>query len=77
MEVRLGVIYSPKELVVEIDQSPEELTGQIEKAIGATKTALLWLTDSKGRRIGIPADKLAYVEVAPDNGASKRVGFGL
>jgi hypothetical protein len=77
MEVRLGVIYSPKELVVEIDQSPEELTGQIEKAIGATKGALLWLTDSKGRRIGVPADKLAYVEVGPEDGSNKRVGFGL
>jgi Protein of unknown function (DUF3107) len=35
----------------------------------------LWLTDSKGRKVGIPTDKLAYVEVAGDS-ADRKVGFG-
>ena len=35
----------------------------------------MWLTDSKGRRVGIPTDKLAYVEISgPD--ADRKVGFG-
>jgi len=33
------------------------------------------LTDTKGRRVGVPADKIAYVEVAADAGGRK-VGFG-
>ena len=36
---------------------------------------LLWLTDNKGRRVGVPTDKIAYVEVAGD-AAERRVGFG-
>ena len=37
--------------------------------------ALLWLTDKKGRRVGVPVDKIAYVEVVTDAGGRK-VGFG-
>ena len=37
--------------------------------------SMLWLTDTKGRRIGVPVDKIAYVEVAADAGGRK-VGFG-
>ena len=39
------------------------------------KSALLWLTDSKGRKLGIPIDKLAYVEIAGAD-ADRKVGFG-
>ena len=36
---------------------------------------MLWLTDRKGRQVGIPVDKMAYVELgtAADVG---RIGFG-
>jgi hypothetical protein len=36
---------------------------------------VIWLTDTKGRRVGVPATRIAYVEVDEDGG-SKRVGFG-
>lgn len=75
MEVKLGVIYSTKELVVEVEQSPDELAGLVEEAIGKGRP-LLWLTDIKGRRVAVPSDKLAYVEVGPE-GTNKRVGFGV
>ena len=36
---------------------------------------MLWLTDKRGRRVGVPAAKLAYIEL--DTGAeTRRVGFG-
>lgn len=36
---------------------------------------VLWLTDRRGRRVGVPVAKIAYVEVgAPTN--ERRVGFG-
>ena len=41
----------------------------------ASGDALLWLTDTKGRKVAVPVDKIAYVEVAVDAGARK-VGFG-
>ena len=73
MEVKIGVQYAPRELVIESGQSPEE----IEKAVGVALRAdlgVLSLVDDKGRRVLVPADKLAYVEIA--EAESRRVGFG-
>ena len=73
MEVKLGVTYSPKELVVETDQSADDVAGLVDAAVGG-KAQVLWLSDAKGRRVGIPTEKLAYGEVGEENPA-KRVGF--
>jgi hypothetical protein len=73
MEVKLGVIYSPKELVIETDQAADEIMGRVDSAV-AGKSQVLWLTDTKGRRVGIPTEKLAYVEVGEEH-ADRRVGF--
>jgi Protein of unknown function (DUF3107) len=74
MEVRIGVVYTARELTVETDDSVDGVTAAIEGAV-AKGDSLLWLTDTKGRRIGVPVDKIAYVEVAADAGGRK-VGFG-
>jgi hypothetical protein len=73
VEVKIGVQYAPRELVIESGQTAEE----IEKAVGVALRAdlgVLTLVDEKGRRVLIPADKLAYVEIA--DAESRRVGFG-
>jgi DNA-binding MurR/RpiR family transcriptional regulator len=74
MEVKIGVIYSPKELSVEFDGNSEEVVATVEAALhdGAP---VLWMSDKKGRRIGIPSDKVAYVEITEED-AVQRVGFG-
>lgn len=79
MEIRIGVVYTPKELLIEL---PEGKDGEkaADAAVAALETALkgggiAWLTDAKGRRVGIPTDKLAYVEVVNDD-EKKHVGFG-
>ena len=46
------------------------------RARSAGDDALLWLTDTKGRRVGVPTDKIAYVEIAGDAG-DRKVGFGV
>jgi Protein of unknown function (DUF3107) len=74
MELRIGVVHTPKELNVELDGTADEVVGMIDKAM-ADGTPMVWLTDSKGRRVGIPVGRIAYVEVDED-GANKRVGFG-
>ncbi|MBM3673610.1 MAG: DUF3107 domain-containing protein [Actinobacteria bacterium] len=74
MEVRIGVVYSPKELTLELDGAPEQIVAHVEKAL-ADGAPILWLHDDKDRRIGIPVDKIAYVEVAADD-EGRRVGFG-
>ena len=74
MEIRIGVVHTPKELNVELDGTADEIVGTINQAL-ADGTAILWVTDTKGRRIGVPTDRIAYIEVDED-GAGKRVGFG-
>jgi hypothetical protein len=70
MEVKIGVQNANRELVLDTDQSGDD----VEQAIGvALEKGLLALTDSKGRRVLVPADKLAYVEIgSPTVG---QVGF--
>ena len=75
MEIRIGVTYTPKEIELEMadDDAGDALVEQISASVGE-KGSMLWLTDRKGRRVGVPTAKLAYVEIgAPRN--ERRVGF--
>ena len=75
MDVRIGMTQTPKELEVQLadDADPAAVREQFEQAIADGGT--VWLTDRRGRHIGIPAAKLAYVEIgSPDE--SRRIGFG-
>ncbi len=76
MDVRIGITHTPKELEVEMpdDADRDEVVADIEKLL-KTGDGVLWLTDRKGRRVGVPVVKVAYVEVgAPVS--DRRVGFG-
>lgn len=76
MDVRIGVTQAPRELNVELpdDTDPAELAKLVEAAMtGAVD--VLWLTDKKGRRVGVTAAKLAYIEIGTAEGARK-LGFG-
>jgi hypothetical protein len=74
MELRIGVVHTPKELSLELDGTADEVVGTIDKAL-ADGIAIVWVTDTNGRRVGVPTDRIAYIEVDEDGGA-KRVGFG-
>ena len=74
MEVRIGVTHTAKELTFETDAEPEAIVSQLEDAI-SKGAPLLWLEDGKGRRVGVPADKVGYVELLVDDG-TRKVGFG-
>ena len=74
MEVKIGVVYSAKELSVELDGKADEVVSAVEDALKGG-APVIWLTDKKGRRVGIPSDKIAYIEVAEED-ATKRIGFG-
>ncbi|WP_405061267.1 DUF3107 domain-containing protein [Kribbella sp. NBC_01505] len=73
MEVKIGVQHVNRELVLESEQSPDEVQEQVSNALSG-KSNLLELTDDKGRRILIPADRLAYVEIGEVS--IRKVGFG-
>jgi hypothetical protein len=72
MDVRIGVVYTARELTLETDDTADVVSEAIESAF-SSGDALLWLTDTKGRKVLVPIDKLAYVEVgSPTIG---QVGF--
>ena len=72
MEVKIGVQYAPRELVLESEQSPEEVAKAVSKALGEAK-GVLALTDKTGRQIIVPVEKVAYVEIAEQT--TRQVGF--
>lgn len=73
MEVKIGVQHAPREIVLESGQSAEEVERAVADAL-VGKAQLLSLSDEKGRKILIPAEKIAYVELGEP--AVRRVGFG-
>ncbi|MBM7805739.1 hypothetical protein JOD57_001576 [Geodermatophilus bullaregiensis] len=74
MEVKIGVQHSPRELVVDSPKTPEEIAADVAAAMGgATKDGLLTLEDERGRRVLVPVDRIAYVEIAQAD--QRRVGF--
>lgn len=75
IDVRIGVAQNPKELSLESDEDVEKVVDKVNAAL-AGETDLLWLTDSRGKRVGIPKGKIAYVEVESRGGGSRTVGFG-
>ncbi len=74
MDVRIGVSHSPKELDIELpdDADVDAVKAEIDQAI--TKGSTLWITDRKGRQVGVPGEKVSFVEFGrPDDG--RRIGF--
>lgn len=73
IEVRIGVTESTKEISVELEETSDDLMKRIESVL-AGGTGALWMTDRKGRRVGVPAARISYIEI--DSDASPRpVGF--
>ena len=74
MEVKIGVQHSPRELVIDSPKTPDEITAEISAAMsGTSKDGLLTLVDERGRRVLVPVDRIAYVEIAQAD--QRRVGF--
>ena len=71
MEVKIGVQHAARELIVETDEDRETVEKQIADAVN--DGGVLTLTDTKGRRTLVPADKIAYVEMG--TGVAGHVGF--
>jgi hypothetical protein len=78
VEVRIGVTQVPREIEVDLgdDTDRNDVVKQVDAALAdADKGSILWLTDRKGRQVGIPAAKVAYIEIGSPTD-ERRVGFG-
>lgn len=73
MEVKIGVQHAGRELVLESTDSAEDIERAVAEALTGP-AGVLSLQDEKGRRVIIPADRLAYIEIGEPS--SRRVGFG-
>jgi hypothetical protein len=76
MDVRIGVTYSPKEIVVELAENTDRdgLKKQVDDVL-RDDDAVLWLTDRRGRDVAVPVSKVAYVEIGSGTGV-RHIGFG-
>lgn len=74
MDVRIGVTYTAKELEVELPEGADadEVKAAVEAALSSG--GVLWLADKKGRQVGVPAEKVAYVDLGSPSD-SRRIGF--
>ncbi len=73
MEVRIGVQNVARELVLDSDQSGDDVASAVEKALTG-KSGTLVLADKSGRRVVVPTETLAYVDIS--EGTARKVGFG-
>ena len=72
MDVRIGIVNSPRGLSFESAQTAAELEQLVAGAI-ASGEGHIALTDDKGRRFLVPTVGIAYIELGSDQ--SRRVGF--
>ena len=72
MEIRIGVQYAARELVVESDEAPDAVEQRIAEAI-ADPSSVLSLVDHKGKKVIVPSSKIAYIEIG--SATVKAVGF--
>ncbi|HEX8306043.1 MAG TPA: DUF3107 domain-containing protein [Jatrophihabitans sp.] len=72
MEVKIGVLHTPREIALESNQTPAEVEEVVAAALRSVDGQLS-LTDERGRRVIVPANLVAYVEIAQAD--SRRVGF--
>lgn len=70
LEIRIGVQNVNRELVVETELSADEVAAVVAKAVAG---GTLDLTDTKGRRVVVPAGSLGYVEIGEET--KRFVGF--
>jgi hypothetical protein len=76
VDIRIGVIHTPREIEVEVadDSNRDKLMDDIDATL-SRPDSVLWLTDRRGRRVGVPVARVAYVEVGAAS-EDRRVGFG-
>jgi len=72
VNVRIGIADAAREVELELDD-PAGVETEINQAF-ADGIEVYWVTDTKGRRVGIPLGRVAYIEINSE--ARSAVGFG-
>ena len=71
MEVKIGVQNASRELTIDTSLDADGVQEAVAEAL--KDGGVLALTDAKGRRIVVPGEKLAYVDISTS--VTGQVGF--
>ena len=72
MEVRIGISDVAREVTLRTKMSSDELVEQLKTAVA--ENTLFELIDEQGRRVVVPASKVAYLDLGSSD--VRAVGFG-
>lgn len=73
MDIKIGVENTTREITLESDRTADDVRLDLIKAL--LDNGLFEIEDTKGRRVLVPAAKIAYVDLGSEKAA--RVGFGI
>jgi Protein of unknown function (DUF3107) len=71
VEIKIGIQSAPRELVFDTNERADAIERELKAAI--EQNGVFTLTDDKGGKVLVPADKIAYVEFGGNE--PRRVGF--
>lgn len=71
MEVKIGVQHASRELTLDTDESQDDVEKKVAEAVASG--SLLMLNDTKRRRVVVPGEKIAFVEIGGSHAG--QVGF--
>ena len=72
MELRIGILHTPRELTFETDSTAAEIEQLIADA-AAAQSPVVRFTDDRNRVILVNREQLAFVEIGEET--QRRVGF--
>lgn len=72
MEIKVGIVHGAREIVLESEETAANVESAFAKAV--SDDGLLTLIDERGRKVLVPASRIAYLEIGQEQ--SRRVGFG-
>jgi Protein of unknown function (DUF3107) len=72
VEIKVGIQHVNREIVVETSKSSSDVEKAFSAAVGGDE--VFSLTDERGRKVLIPADRIAYLDIGEEN--ARHVGFG-
>lgn len=72
MEIKVGIVHGAREIVLESEEAAAAVEAAFAKAVD--DGTVLTLTDDRGRKVLIPAARIAYLELGQE--VARRVGFG-
>jgi hypothetical protein len=73
VDIKVGIQHVTREVVVDSADSAKDVEKAFTEAL-ASDDGFLRLNDAHGRKVLIPAGKIAYIDIGEEN--ARRVGFG-